>query len=94
MDGTGLKQRLTAILAADAVGYSRLMAVDDRSTVAALDSARAMFRTRIESNRGRVVDMAGDAVLAVSRHRSCGERCAEVDAQPVRHHRDSLAIDW
>ena len=35
----------------------------------------------------------GDGVLAVSRHRSRGERGAEVDAQPVRHHRDSLAVD-
>ena len=65
MDETGLKQRLTAILAADAVGYSRLMAIDDRATVAALDAARAVFRAHIESNHGRVIDMAGDSVLAV-----------------------------
>jgi len=62
---TGLKQRLTAIFAADAVGYSRLMAIDDRATVAALDAARAVFRAQIESNHGRVIDMAGDSVLAV-----------------------------
>ena len=36
---TGLKQRLAAILAADAAGYSRLMALHDRATVAALDAA-------------------------------------------------------
>src|SRR5450759_2248677 len=34
-------------------------------TVAALDAARAVFRTQIESNHGRVIDMAGDSVLAV-----------------------------
>ena len=65
MNGTDLKQRLAAILAADAVGYSRLMAGDDRATVAALDTARAVFRTRIAGNQGRVIDMAGDSVLAV-----------------------------
>jgi adenylate cyclase len=60
-----LRQRLAAILAADVAGYSRLMAADDRATVAALDAARATFRAHIESNRGRVIDMAGDSVLAV-----------------------------
>ena len=65
MTDTGSRQRLAAILAADAAGYSRLMAADERATMAALDSARAVFRQRIEAHRGRVVDMAGDSVLAV-----------------------------
>ena len=65
MSGTELKQRLAAILAADVSGYSRLMAADERATVAALDAARAVFRTQIESKQGRVIDMAGDSVLAV-----------------------------
>ena len=56
---------MAAILAADAAGYSRLMAHDDQATVAALDAARTLFRTRIEANQGRVIDMAGDSVLAV-----------------------------
>jgi TolB-like protein/class 3 adenylate cyclase len=60
-----LKQRLGAILAADAAEYSRLMATDERATVAALDAARAIFRAVIDSNHGRVIDMAGDSVLAV-----------------------------
>ena len=59
------KQRLVAILAADAAGYSRLMATDDRATVAALDAGRAIFRRHIDSLQGRVIDMAGDSVLAV-----------------------------
>ena len=65
MSGTELKQRLAAILVADVTGYSRLMTTDERATVAALDSARKVFRSRIESNQGRVIDMAGDSVLAV-----------------------------
>jgi len=60
-----IRQRLAAILAADAVGYSRLMATNERATVSALDAARTVFRRLIESNQGRVVDMAGDSVLAV-----------------------------
>ena len=65
MSGSDLRQRLAAILAADAVGYSRLMSLDERATVNALDAARNVFRTHIESNQGRVVDMAGDSVLAL-----------------------------
>lgn len=65
MSGTELKQRLAAILAADVAGYSRLMAADERGTVAALDAARRIFKSRIDANQGRVIDMAGDSVLAV-----------------------------
>ena len=55
--------RLLAILAADAAGYTRLMAVDDRLTVDLLDAARAVFRAACDEHQGRVVDMAGDSVL-------------------------------
>lgn len=58
-------QRLAAILAADVAGYSRLMSADERATVAALDAARAVFRSQVESHRGRVIDTSGDSVLAV-----------------------------
>jgi adenylate cyclase len=63
--GSSSRQRLAAILAADAVGYSRLMAADESATVTALDAARSVFRKQIESRQGRVIDMAGDSVLAV-----------------------------
>jgi class 3 adenylate cyclase/pimeloyl-ACP methyl ester carboxylesterase len=65
MSDTGIRQRLAAILSADAEGYSRLMAADEPGTVAALDAARTVFRAGIESHQGHVVDMAGDSVLAV-----------------------------
>ena len=65
MSDTDVRQRLVAILAADVAGYSRLMAADERGTVAALDAARNVFKSRIESCQGRVIDMAGDSVLAV-----------------------------
>ena len=60
-----LRTRLLAVLAADAVGYSRLMSLDDLGTVAALDAARAVFSAEIAGHDGRVIDMAGDSVLAV-----------------------------
>ena len=59
------RQRLAAILFADAAGYSRLMATDEKAALAALDRARAVFRQHIQAHQGRVIDMAGDSVLAV-----------------------------
>jgi adenylate cyclase len=41
------------------------MAADERATVDALDAARAVFRKQIEAHNGRIIDMAGDSVLAV-----------------------------
>lgn len=74
MNGGDLKQRLAAILAADATGYSRLMSLDERATVAALDVSRAVFSYQIESKQGRVIDMAGDSVLALFLHYMEGPR--------------------
>ena len=62
---TSPRVRLLAVLAADAVGYSRLMSLDDKGTVAALDAARAVFGNEISGHAGRVIDMAGDSILAV-----------------------------
>jgi adenylate cyclase len=59
------RRRLGAILAADVAGFSRLMGADEEGTIAALTDCRALFRETIESHHGRVVDTAGDSVLAV-----------------------------
>src|SRR5215470_7379150 len=58
-------RKLQAILAADVAGYSRLMQEDDAATVNTLEAYRAIFQERIQAHHGRVVDMAGDSVLAV-----------------------------
>ena len=79
-DADVLRQQLAAILSADVAGYSRLMGADERATVAALDSARSVFRSAIETRGGRVVDMAGDSVLAVF-DTATGAVDAAVDSQ-------------
>jgi len=71
-----LRQRLATILVADVAGYSRLMGCDEPGTVAALDRARAVFRESIEELEGRVIDMAGDSVLAVFDAATCAVKCA------------------
>jgi TolB-like protein/class 3 adenylate cyclase/Flp pilus assembly protein TadD len=65
MNEGGQRQRLEAILAADAAGYSRLMEMDEPATLAALERARSVFRAKIESHHGHVINMPGDSVLAV-----------------------------
>lgn len=57
--------RLAAVLVADAVGYSRLMSQDTENTVRTLEAARSVFRTQVHFHNGRVIDMAGDSVMAV-----------------------------
>jgi adenylate cyclase len=58
------KRKLTAILSADAVGYSRLMAEDEAATVKTIASYREIMSSLIKQHRGRVVDSPGDNVLA------------------------------
>jgi len=65
MQSVDVRHRLLVILAADAAGYSRLMALDDVASLSALDSARRVFGTHIKAHGGRLIDTAGDSVLAV-----------------------------
>ena len=58
------ERRLSAILAADVVGYSRLMQQDDQATVRALAERRAIFAGRVAARRGRIVNAPGDSILA------------------------------
>jgi len=60
----GARRKLAAILSADAVGYSRLMAADEAATVEVLKQYRAGIRRIVERHGGRVVNAPGDAVLA------------------------------
>ncbi len=41
------------------------MTADEDATVTALDAARSVFKARVEANQGRVIDTAGDSVLAL-----------------------------
>jgi class 3 adenylate cyclase len=57
-------RRLAAILAADVVGYSRLMGVDEEGTLAALKALRRQLHDRkIAEHRGRIVKTTGDGLL-------------------------------
>jgi adenylate cyclase len=64
MTPTEVERRLTAILHADVVGYSRLMEADEAGTVDTLTAYRRIFSDTIVRHRGRVVNAPGDALLA------------------------------
>src|SRR5262252_7435865 len=58
-------RRLTAILAADVAGYSRLMGVDEEGTHERLQvHLRELVNPKIGEHRGRVVKNTGDGFLA------------------------------
>jgi adenylate cyclase len=58
-------RRLTAILAADVVGYSRLMERDEAGTHAALTARRkSVLEPLVAKHKGRIVKLMGDGVLA------------------------------
>jgi adenylate cyclase len=58
------KRKLTAVMSADVVGYSRLMGEDEADTVQTLSVYKEIMFTLIKQHRGRVIDSPGDNLLA------------------------------
>src|SRR5215813_4875298 len=59
-----MERRLTAILAADVVGYSRLMGANEAGTLAALKAHRKeLVDGKIAEYQGRIVKLTGDGML-------------------------------
>ncbi len=64
MSGERVERRLTAILAADVAGYSRLMGLDEAGTLKRLRAHRREFIDRkIAEHKGRIVKTTGDGIL-------------------------------
>jgi adenylate cyclase len=64
MAGERVNRKLAAILAADVVGYSRLMAADEAGTLAALKRHReGVFDPAVAAHNGRVVKLIGDGTI-------------------------------
>jgi class 3 adenylate cyclase/pimeloyl-ACP methyl ester carboxylesterase len=59
-----MKRRLAAILAADIAGYSRLMGEDEAATVRDLKGHQAVVLPLFGRYGGRIIDTAGDGILA------------------------------
>ncbi len=64
MSEAGVERRLTTILAADVVGYSRLMAADEAGTLTSLKALRReLIEPKTAEHHGRVVKLIGDGTL-------------------------------
>ena len=63
-DDSSMKRRLAAILAADIAGYSRLMGEDEAATVRDLKGHQAVVLPLVGRYGGRIIDTAGDGILA------------------------------
>jgi adenylate cyclase len=63
-DSQVVERKLAAIFAADVVGYSHLMELDEIGTLRALRASRAILDRLIADHRGRIFTTAGDSVLA------------------------------
>src|SRR5215468_167462 len=59
-----VSRKLAAILAADIAGYSALMAADEGATIRDLKAHQAVILPMIGEHGGRVIDTAGDGILA------------------------------
>src|SRR5436190_7836348 len=60
-----MERRLTSILAADVVGYSRLTSVNEAGTIAALKRLRKdLIDPKVAEHHGRIVKLTGDGILA------------------------------
>jgi adenylate cyclase len=64
MSDRSSRRKLAAILSADVVGYSRLMAANEAATVETLKSYRDIIVRLVVRHGGRVVNAPGDALLA------------------------------
>jgi len=72
-----VERRLTAILAADVAGYSRLIGADEEGTLAQLKAFRkTLVDPTIAKHRGRIVKTTGDGMLVEFASAVDAARCA------------------
>jgi TolB-like protein/class 3 adenylate cyclase/lipopolysaccharide biosynthesis regulator YciM len=88
-----LERRLAAILAADVVGYSRLMGADEGGTLERLKTLRRdLVQPKITERGGRIVKLMGDGLLAEFPSVVEAVQCA-VDVQEAMEGRDAELAD-
>src|SRR5438128_6775965 len=97
MEATGparVQRRVAAILAADVVGYSRLIEADEEGTLRRLKSLRAALTDpKIAEHRGRIVKTTGDGVLVEFASVVDALRCADELQRAMAESNASLPPD-
>jgi adenylate cyclase len=90
MEQRTVERRLAAILAADMVGYSRLMEADETGTLARLKTHRLeLIDPAIAKNKGRLIKTAGDGMLVEFQSVTQAVECAvEIQRRMARRNSD------
>ena len=90
MNRPAVERRLAAILAADMVGYSRLMEADETGTLARLKTHRLeLIDPALAKNRGRLIKTAGDGMLVEFASVADAVACAvEIQRRMARRNAD------
>ncbi|WP_213288877.1 adenylate/guanylate cyclase domain-containing protein [Bradyrhizobium sp. sGM-13] len=96
METPGPERRLAAILAADMVGFSRLMEVDEAGTLARLKTHRLeLIDPAIAKNRGHIIKTTGDGLLVEFQSVADAVLCAaEVQRRMMRRNADVSPARW
>jgi adenylate cyclase len=96
MERSDVERRLAAILAADMVGYSRLMEADEVGTLARLKTHRLeLIDPAIAKNRGRIIKTTGDGMLVEFQSVADAMQCAiEIQRRMARRNADLPAARW
>ena len=96
MDVPGPERRLAAVLAADMVGYSRLMEFDETGTLARLKTHRIeLIDPAIAKNRGRIIKTTGDGMLVEFHSVTEAVTCAtEIQRRMARRNSDVSPGRW
>jgi adenylate cyclase len=96
MDVPGSERRLAAVLAADMVGYSRLMEGDETGTLARLKTHRIeLIDPAIAKNHGRIIKTTGDGMLVEFRSVADAVLCAtEIQRRMARRNMDVSPARW
>ena len=96
MNVPGPQRRLAAVLAADMVGFSRLMELDETGTLARLKTHRIeLIDPAIARNRGRIIKTTGDGMLVEFHSIVDAVLCAaEIQRRMARRNADVAPARW
>src|SRR6201987_1201642 len=96
MSVPGPERRLAAVLAADMVGFSRLMEVDEEGTLARLKTHRIeLIDPAIAKNHGRIIKTTGDGMLVEFHSVVDAVLCAaEIQGRMGRRNADVPPARW
>jgi adenylate cyclase len=96
MEVSEVERRLAAILAADMVGYSRLMEADETGTLARLRTHRLeLIDPAIAKSKGRIIKSTGDGLLVEFHSVGDAVACAvEIQRRMARRNADLPAARW